>query len=57
MFKRALTVDIVLAATSGNVAEVHPKKRKRMEKLDNDQLVTYLVRHSLINACRVINYA
>ena len=50
--QREVTVDEVIAATSGD-APVHPKKRKRLEKLSSEQLIAYQLRTLLINACRV----
>lgn len=52
--EKILTVDEVIAATSGS-APMHIKKRKRLEKLTNEQLISYQLRTKLVNACRVKN--
>lgn len=53
--RRILTVDEVIEATSAELP-MHIKKRRRLEKLDNDQLIAYQLRMLLINACRVSHY-
>ena len=48
-----ISVDSVLEATVSDVSSVHPKKRKRLEKLTTPQLIAYQLRAQLINKCRV----
>jgi hypothetical protein len=48
-----LTVDAVIASTGAGAGPMHTKKRKRLEKLSNEQLIAYQLRTKMVNACRV----